>query len=205
MAGIIRIALTGKLRAGKSVAATHLYLRHGFQVVSFGEKLKQAADDLLGDSDAYPTEYIERGAPCPLTGERTKVKRKPRRLYQDFGQAMRELDPDIWVRHAESMVDYYAQFRDTRGIVIDDLRQPNEEKWARENGFSIVRISANEDTRIARAKAAGDEFSEEDLRHPTEQYIDDFEADYEIWNDDDNRAELERKIDEIIRSLPSEK
>lgn len=201
-----RIAICGKLRSGKSTIASHLALNHGFERVSFGSSLKHFAEEIFRVSDVYPVEYYTiNDTPCPLGIEPTKYKRKPRKLFQDFGEALRALDPEIWVKHAEESIKYYENQRDCVGIVIDDLRNPLEYDWARANGFTIVRISANEDTRIARAKAAGDDFSEDDLRHPTEQYIDDFEADYEIWNDDDNRAELERKIDEIIRSLPSEK
>ena len=200
---VIKVAITGKLRSGKSTAASHLVLNHGFERVSFGGALSRYADELFDGSDVYPTEYVEIESNCPFGSEPVKIKRKNRRLLQDFGEAMRALDPHIWIRHAESLVEYYADKRSTRGIVIDDLRQPNEEAWARANGFIIVRVNANEDTRIARAKEAGDDFGIEDLRHGTELHVDDIEADYDVWNDGEDRAELERKIDELMSEIKS--
>ncbi len=198
----IKIALTGKLRSGKSTAACHL-ISQGFSPVSFGASLKHYADILFEHSPVYKSEPIEKDD--PFGGKMTTGKRKPRRLYQDFGEKMRELDPNIWIQHAEARVGD-AEFRALvdglpARIVIDDLRQPNEYEWARVNGFTIIRVNASDEVRVERAKAAGDDFSEEDLRHKTEQYVDGFEADFDVWNDGIEQAELERKIDEIIRSL----
>src|SRR5699024_7863422 len=167
---IIKIAFTGKLRSGKTQAANHLFVKYDFERLSFGTALKNYADQLLEGSSTYPTEEYEYGPPCPFTGERDTKTRKPRKRYVDFGQTMRLLDPDIWVRHLAFMYEYYVSSRITSGIVIDDLRQPNEYEWLRENGFVIVRVNANEDTRIERARQAGDDFTLEDLRHSTELY-----------------------------------
>src|SRR5699024_1130052 len=140
---------------------------------------------------------------CPFTGGQIVIgKRKPRRLLQDVGQALRELDEDVWVRQLAVTVGVYESLYVTNGIVIDDLHQPNDYEWSKDNGFTIIRINANEDTRLARASAAGDDFTTDDLRHETELHIDDFEADYDIWNDDDvSLAELERNIDEILSEI----
>jgi dephospho-CoA kinase len=37
----VKIALTGKFRSGKDTAANHLYIRHGFDRVAFGDALKR--------------------------------------------------------------------------------------------------------------------------------------------------------------------
>lgn len=171
----MRIAIAGKLRSGKSAAARYLAEEYGFERVSFGAELKRFAGEIFGASEA-----------------------KPRRLYQHFGQAMREIDENVWIRHVEKRIESLGR---AKGIVIDDLRQPNEYRWARANGFFIVSIAASEDTRLARAKAAGDDFSIEDLRHDTEIHVDSFTVDFEIWNDGDDLAELERRVGEIIDEI----
>lgn len=172
-----RIAITGKMRSGKSTISDYLVYSRGFRSISFADDLKHYANEIF--------DYLIGG------------DSKPRRLYQEFGQKMREIDPDIWIKRAEIAMRVYEDMRSTRGIVIDDLRQPNEYDWARANGFTIIRVSASEDTRLARARMAGDIFSEEDFRHETEQYVDGFAVDFEIDNNG-SAAELERAVDEIL-------
>lgn len=201
-----RILIVGKLRSGKSLIARYLERKYNFHEVAFGDELKRSADRLFGNTEVaeYMREPIYRGGAedVPFLDPNEIVGyRKPRRLYQDFGQLLRTMDENIWVRHAESMMESLETLRTTAGIVISDGRQPNEIEWAKRNGFVIIRVSANEDTRLARAEAEGDAFSLEDLRHGTEQHIDDYAVDYEVWNDGGDRAELERKIDEIMEGI----
>jgi len=209
--GIMRLALTGKMRSGKSMLADHLWLFYDYTRLSFGEELKRLADDLFADSDAYKFEpkyewdslagdLNEHGLP---TGEYVQVgHKKPRKLYQDIGQKLRELDEDVWVRQVADGVKLYSEYRSTKGLVITDLRQPNEYEWARDNGFTIIRVNADEETRLQRANNAGDDFTTEDLRHDTEQHIDDFEVDYEIYNGEGTTEKaVKDEVNAIIREL----
>jgi dephospho-CoA kinase len=181
---VIKIALTGKLRAGKDEVANRLCIQHRFDRVAFGDALKRNAHAVF-----------------PWVSERNK----PRALYQQFGQLIRQIDPETWVKHAErsveSLVNLRAEMGDERiGIVVTDLRQPNEYEWARANGFTIVRVTAPDDVRLARAQAAGDDFTEADLTHETEQAIDGFAVDYEIRNDS-GLVELYAQVDAIVDDL----
>src|SRR5690625_3647293 len=178
--GRLKIALTGKMRSGKSTVADILRYNHDFTFpFSFGDKMKNIAAQL------FPIETTQG---------------KPRELYQTFGQKMREIDPDVWVKHLAKSVEFEEKRGDPYGIVIDDLRQPNEYDWARENGFVIIRVIASEEERIKRAKQAGDDFDESSLAHETESHVDGFAVDYEIVNDSDY-AELERQVDEIMNAI----
>lgn len=197
----IKIALTGKMRSGKSIAADYLSSTHDFERLAFASKMKRIADELFEGSDVYPTEYIEIGDPCPFDGERKQIARKPRRRYVDFGEAMRALDSQVWIRPVERLVNIYEDKRSTRGIVIEDLRLPDELEWAKDNGFTIVRVNASEEIRLARAKDAGDDFSEEDMRHRTETCVNEFSVDYEIQNDGDDVTGLWRNVDGIIKTI----
>ena len=189
----IKIALTGKMRSGKTSAAIHLLAEYGFETLSFGGKLKLFADEIFACSDVYKPEPIYEDTPI---GRHVVGYRKPRRLYQDFGQAMRQLDPDIWIKHAEAKL----KSSEAERIVIDDLRQPNEYEWARANGFVIIRVNAPEYLRIERAEAVGDNFDIADLTHETEKHVDTFAVDYEVNNNGDIR-DLERQIDEIMTEI----
>jgi dephospho-CoA kinase len=181
---IVKIALCGRLRSGKDTAANHLYIRHSFNPVAFGGALKKNAH-----------------ATFPWVSEYSK----PRALYQQFGQLMRQIDPDVWIKHAERAVkgaiDYNVNIGAEKvGVVITDLRQPNEYEWARANGFSIIRVTAPDEDRLWRAKLAGDDFNEADLEHETESHIDGFAVDAEIINSG-TIDELKELVDNIIAKI----
>ena len=197
MSDEIKIALTGKMRSGKSSVAEILWLNYDLTLRSFGGALKYYADKMFEGSEAYPIEVEEYGEPCPFDGKRDTRIKKPRKLYQDFGQAMRQLDEDIWIRHVEQAIKADKLFPYYKGVVIDDLRQPNEYEWAKSNGFTIIRVNADEDLRLERAKQEGDSFSEEDLAHDTEQHSDKFDVDYMIVNDG-SLNDLRRQVAEIM-------
>jgi dephospho-CoA kinase len=184
---VTKIALTGKMRAGKDEIAQHLYIKYGFKRIAFGDELKRTAGDV------FPW----------MTGPH-----KPRALLQQYGQLMREIDPQVWVKHADRKVKGEVDFRvnsghDRVGIVITDLRQQNEYDWARANGFTIIRVTAPDDVRIDRAIRAGDNFSENDLEHVTESAIDGFEVDAVIINKG-SLEELQTKIDVIMEQIMKE-
>lgn len=178
---VTKIALTGQMRAGKDEIAKHLLIMHGFTRVAFGDELKRLAHEAFPDVSELS---------------------KPRALYQQFGQLLREIDPDIWVRHVErqveALINCNGQFADHVGIVITDLRQPNEYEWAKANGFTIVKVTAPRELRIDRAQSLSDAFELNHLTHETESHVDGFVADYEIVNDDDLSG-LYAKVDEMIR------
>jgi dephospho-CoA kinase len=181
---VVKIALTGKIRSGKSTVSNHLCIRHSFNEVAFGDALKKNAH-----------------ATFPWVSEFSK----PRALYQQFGQLMRQIEPDVWIKHAELAVKGAIDFRvntgsEKMGVVITDLRQPNEYEWCRNNGYTIIRVTAPDEDRIARAKLAGDDFTEADLEHETESHIDGFAVDYEIHNDG-SVDDLKRIVDEIMECL----
>ena len=200
MSDEIKIALTGKMRSGKSTVAEILWLDYDLTRRSFGGALKYYADKMFEGSAAYPIEVEEYGEPCPFDGKRDTRVKKPRKLYQDFGQAMRQLDEDIWIRHVEQAIEVDRLFTEYKGVVIDDLRQPNEYEWARDNGFTIIRVNASEDRRLKRAEQAGDSFSADDLAHDTEQHVDGFSVDYTIVNDG-SLSDLKRQVDEIMSEI----
>lgn len=181
---VTKIALCGKLRSGKDTVANHLHIKYGFDYIAFGDALKKNAHAVF-----------------PWVSEFSK----PRALYQNFGQLMRQIDPDVWVRHVERSINGYIDFRvnmgaDKIGIVLTDVRQQNEVDWCRANGFTLVRVTAPNEVRIGRAIEAGDDFTVHDLAHSTELEIDNFLVDYEI-NNDGTIDDLKRKMDDILTGI----
>jgi dephospho-CoA kinase len=181
---IVKIALCGRLRSGKDTVANHLYIKYGFNRVAFGDALKKNAH-----------------ATFPWVSEFSK----PRALYQKFGQLMRQIEPDVWIKHAERAVRGAIDFNvntgaEKVGVVITDVRQQNEVDWCRANGFTIIRVTAPDEDRIARAIAVGDDFNENDLQHSTEMAIDGLVVDYEIHNAG-TVEELRAEIDCIMEAI----
>lgn len=181
---VTKIALTGQLRSGKDACGHHAYLHHGFKKYAFATDVKKTAHALFPHIPTDP---------------------KPRALYQQVGEKACEIDPLVWVRLVERQIGLHIEGSIGLGaadirIIITDLRKPAEYEWARKNGFSIVRVTAPEDVRLARAVAEGDDFKPADLTHDTESYVEGFETDYEIRNEG-SLADLYEKFDEVIAKI----
>ncbi|NOU98462.1 adenylate kinase [Paenibacillus sp. LMG 31457] len=188
------MALTGRLRSGKDSVAAYLCEKYGYTRFAFGDELKRYYHELFGEMGT-----------------------KPREGYQWFGQAMRQRDPDVWVRKCFASIDFrrsdnaalnsslkrYSK-RPNLSVpfhaVITDLRQPNEYERCRVEGYVIIRVKAPEDVRINRAIESADTFNLADLRHDTEAHVDTFAVDYEIDNDG-TLAELYAQIDAIMTKV----
>src|SRR5699024_2038029 len=93
-------------------------------------------------------------------------------------------------------------YRQTKGVVVSDARQENEIKWLKDNGFTLVKVEASEAIRKQRAKREGDDVTDEQFEHRTEQFVDSVEVDYVIVNDG-TLDELYRKVDEVMAKIKS--
>lgn len=166
----IRIAFTGKMRAGKDTCAEAVMKRlsdAGYHInhTTFGDELKCFAEEL------FPEEFIEG---------------KPRDLFQWFGQTMRSRNENIWVNKlAENMKAFNNLSTHNPNIthvahIITDLRQPNEYEFCKLNDFKIIKVECDDHVRLERIRKLNDKFDVSLLNHETEQWIDGFNTDYTI-------------------------
>lgn len=185
----VKLALCGRMRSGKDAIAEYLVANYGFKRFAFGDGIREVCRQL------YP-EQFEGGA-------------KPRALLQGVGQSLRAFDEDVWVKRTiyDINTEIFSnatvigdRVLSSARIVVSDLRQPNEEKALRSEGFVIIRVTAPEDLRIQRMLAVGDAFNPDDLTHDTESYIDSFEVDYEVTNAG-TLGELYAQVNEFIAEL----
>ena len=100
----MKIAIIGKICSGKTTTADILIgLNNDFQKLSFAGKVKNIAVDLFD------------------------MEKKDRKLLQQIGTYMREIDPDVWANYVVKQSKKYNY------VVIDDLRYKNEydllKKW----------------------------------------------------------------------------
>lgn len=180
-----KVAITGKARSGKTELSHYAWMLYGFKEFDFSAVLKDEFHRLFPHIPRDP---------------------KPRAYYQKFGQWLREIDPDIWVKMTMGNVHKYC-FEDSLNkvnhkpkLLVNGVRQPNEYQQLLEEGFILIRVNASDDLRIGRAYNVGDVFTEEDLSHETESHIDAFEVDYEI-NNVGSIGEMYNQFDVIMREL----
>ncbi|MCW2279241.1 AAA family ATPase [Heliophilum fasciatum] len=173
----MKIALTGKMRAGKDTAADYLVNHFGFKRFALGDGIRDLCGQLFPGADA---------------------EGKPRTLYQNVGEAMRKIESDVWINHLLRRIDEETRHGDN--IVVTDIRQWEEYFSMMDNGFIIGRINASEIQRIRRMKALGDQVNINRIRHKTEKVVDKLFVDFEIENEGSVR-ELYRQMDQVLINL----
>ena len=121
------IGLVGYPRSGKDTLADALVSTGEWKKVAFADAMKdlfltcRPAIDF--DGDGYEISYmgsredLERGK---------RVDPDVREALQEFGQGVRDIDPQFWVRAAHrTMMQHKAN---DYNIVVSDIRYPNEEQ-----------------------------------------------------------------------------
>lgn len=183
----IKVAFTGTARSGKDVSGEYIRKQHGFQRFAFGDGIREICTEL------FP--------------ERMRSQTKDRALLQGVGQSLRAYDIDVWLNRTMRKIDAYIDARiydivnDGKPyVMITDVRQPNEYKRLKREGFVLIRVNASDETRIARMQAEGDVFNPEDLSHETESYIERFRVNYDVYNTGDLPF-LHAQLDKIMAEL----
>lgn len=154
----MKIALVGRMRAGKDEVARILEKEFGFMSFAFGSEIGNVID-------RYFPHAREAG--------------KPRGHYQSVGQTFRELNPNVWIEQLAYEMECNSDFKNT---LVTDCRQPNEYEWLKSQGFLFIRVHAVDSIRRKRMELAGDVVNEDNLSHETESYVDSFDVDFEINN-----------------------
>lgn len=107
-----------------------------------------------------------------------------RRLLQYVGtDVVREKNPSLWVDFVSTMLSYFDGNWDY--VIIPDCRFPNEVSRMAER-FDTVYIRVERPNFVSK-------LTPEQLAHPSETALDDYEPDYRIINDS-NKSELLAKV-----------
>lgn len=125
------VALVGVSGAGKDTAADYLGERHGFRRVAFADPLKEWVRTIfaLSHEQLWGEERNCRDDRLNLT---------PRELYQRFGDACRELDPDVLLRAFRSATE--AARAAGERLVCTDVRTRAEFDALRAGGWRLFRV-----------------------------------------------------------------
>ncbi len=171
--------MVGEMRSGKDTFAKY-FIERKFQNYSFGSGIAEVINTYFPD--------------VWKTG-------KPRKHYQVIGQSFRMLDPLYWIKILDNKLKWHNFFHgEESNIIVTDLRQPNEYDYLKSKGFYVIKVYADLDVRIHRAKEAGDTFDPEDLNHETEIHIKDIPCDYFVTNNG-TLDELLQKAEAIYKEL----
>ena len=132
-----KIALTGVSGSGKDFFVEHMVKKYGFERVSFSDQLKKIATCI------YPWmkedyEPYEKERPLNLRiDEETVITKSPREIWL-FLNKLREIDDNLFLRHAKKEIDEILE-RNGK-VVISDIRPQIEFDYCKKNNFTIIYI-----------------------------------------------------------------
>jgi dephospho-CoA kinase len=166
------IALSARSGGGKSLAAAYLHSRYAYTICAPGAICREITRRLF-DSES-----------------KTMLNR--------VNDAMRGIDPDVWLRVA---LKELQPITPGRLICIDGMRFKSNLAYCRSHGFQLVKITASEQTRARRLAARMQVFDPAvDEMHAAETEIEDEAFDYIIANEEDNPETLYRELDLLVTS-----
>lgn len=142
------IGLGHRKRVGKDTFAGFLeesLASMGWHVINqpFAMRMKEAAHELFrwaGLRIGFHYEIHQKEKECPLP----RLGKSPRDIWIEFGNAMRAINPDVWVENLKHEVEWYcSQYRDGRriAVIIPDVRFPNEAEAVKSWGGTLMKIS----------------------------------------------------------------
>jgi len=198
------VGLTGAAGAGKDTAAAML-LQHAWRSIAFADALRvevaaawRVDPRLLVDRATKETpqrafrvgnvEHREWLMFATVEGWSLLDERSPRWALQRWGEFRRRQDPDWWVKHVQVWLQLRAR-ENHPGMVVTDVRFPNEAAALRAAGGHLVRVH-----RPGAGALAPDTASHESEGHTALQ------ADAEIHNDGDLQH-LQAEVWRVVQRL----
>ena len=149
------IGLTGHAGAGKDTVAG-LLAGHAWRTTAFADSLrvevaaawgidprlltdratKETPLAALRVGNAYHREWLMHAS---MQGWSLIEDRSPRWVMQRWGEFRRGQHPDWWVRHVVVWINTH-RYRNVPGLVVTDVRMPNEAAALRAAGGHLVRV-----------------------------------------------------------------
>lgn len=182
----MRIALIGLKRSGKDTFADIACNEYDFVKMAFADELKKTAQHL------FPDEFVNNS--------------KPVELLQWFGQTMRERDAEVWIKLLDRKLENYSLmdtfYDQSSNIIVTDCRYPNEVKYLKSKGFTIVQIVVDFREIYRRCAETEPDFSFSLMAHESESMaLNTTEYADIIIENNGTKEEYEDKVRELIREL----
>lgn len=133
------VGIHGKAESGKDTVGDVLEEEYNFIKASFADNLKVFVMTLFNLSPKQVFTKEGKREIVPGTGGKTV-----RRVLQEVGEKMREIDPDIWIKQAFASPDVEKAIRfPTRAwtfVVFCDVRFPNEFQCIKNEGGCLIKV-----------------------------------------------------------------
>ena len=118
---MLLIGLCGRAQVGKDTIGAYLIKHHGFKRFGIADYVKQVAE---------------------LAGWNGIKDERGRTYLNHIGDAMREYDPEIMLKHLVTKIKYYEHICEQNGmpdvrVVITDARMEPEMRWIKSVGGSL--------------------------------------------------------------------
>ncbi|UQA92854.1 deoxynucleotide monophosphate kinase family protein [Streptomyces halobius] len=135
------VALIGKARSGKDTVAAILGHQSAYSRLAFADELKAALirlNPLVTSCCCYEDYRLTDALEDHGGWEGAKALVEVRRLLQKYGQAIRDQDPEFWVRPVLAQARQGTEWN--MPCVVTDVRYVNELAALREAGAVVVRV-----------------------------------------------------------------
>lgn len=174
----MKIGIVGYTRSGKDTVGELMFE----YLIKHGKTRKLALGDSLSQRfyEAFPE---------------AKTDKKPREWFETFGELGRQIDKNLWINSLSLEIRTWSGFG-YENFIVTDIRQPNEAKWARENGFTLVSVLCPPKIRQKRSK---DDTNWQPVNH-SERFLHEIETYYGIVNDSDLK-DLQNQVNYIMEEL----
>lgn len=108
------VGLCHKKRVGKDVVADYLVNNYGFKKVAFADGIREASKVIYGLTEEQMLSGDLKEVPIKLWGK------SPRELLTGTGEALKVVDPKIWVKNTRRKIEEHI--KQGHGVVISDVR-----------------------------------------------------------------------------------
>lgn len=131
------IGLTGHAGSGKDTVRNILEARHDFDGIAFADPIRDMLTALLGSCDIttdWLTDRELKEKPIPELG--LSYRQMAQQLGTEWGRSLSER---LWLDIAARKVELCKSFG-SEGVVISDVRFPNEAAWIKAQGGAVWKI-----------------------------------------------------------------
>lgn len=210
----LQLAVMGKMASGKTFASSHLVEEWGGKAWTTAGRIKQIAhalvdqsgdlDGLMGvviidpDMRELATHELLRFA----EGYQPEPGTKPRRLYQEVGQILRDLHPSTRFCWEEDL-ERRLKEAPSPFTIIDIRARESFQYFVEERNFVSLLISAPEEVRRRRMmeRDSRDVSDPTLLNHVSETDVDSLKFDFVINNPEDSPQQLFAELDQLVYRL----
>lgn len=177
-----KLAFYGPACSGKTFSANY-FVQQGYKKIAFADKLKEIAEDLFD-----------------VTGKNGS----DRKLLQNLGQKMREINPNVWINYLLDTIKYLETNHIYPGYVLDDLRYENEAIALRKAGFQLIYVSTPQEILTQRRRSLYPDTPDRSYYHDSETGWKRIAHDYTVDGSDPAKGYNQLHILEQLMPQPSD-